>query len=219
MCFFQQTVWFAALWTLFGSNPLWSRGSSSNWSLKVNELHSRETAMKATTTKANSNFFLFLFPLSVRVHGRICREWENPLADSRLDFTEMSPQRTEVALESGQRNVCAIWSQPSDSDYEHTPNGWRSVMGPAQRITQPCLQYIFIFIKGESDVRLNLWENEYFAFLTWELLLTIWLENLFSALSFDLDLKYIFSFFILIRFQISSVKESLAEDRWSYKPS
>lgn len=53
----------------------------------------------------------------------ICKYWENSLADSRLDFTEKSPQRTEVALEFVQSSISAIWSQPSDSDYEHTPNG------------------------------------------------------------------------------------------------
>lgn len=53
----------------------------------------------------------------------ICGYWENSLADSRLDFTEKSPQRTEVALEFVQSSISAIWSQPSDSDYEHTPNG------------------------------------------------------------------------------------------------
>lgn len=79
----------------------------------------------------------------------ICEYWENSLADSRLDFTEKSPQRTEVALEFVQSSISAIWSQPSDSDYEHTPNGCFSFMGPCfraalcfiQRIKQPCLQY------------------------------------------------------------------------------
>lgn len=79
----------------------------------------------------------------------ICRYWENSLADSRLDFTEKSPQRTEVALEFVQSSISAIWSQPSDSDYEHTPNGCFSFMGLCfraalcfiQRIKQPCLQY------------------------------------------------------------------------------
>ncbi len=79
----------------------------------------------------------------------ICRYWENSLADSRLDFTEKSPQRTEVALEFVQSSISAIWSQPSDSDYEHTPNGCFFFMGLCfraafcfiQRIKQPCLQY------------------------------------------------------------------------------
>lgn len=79
----------------------------------------------------------------------ICRYWEKSLADSRLDFTEKSPQRTEVALEFVQSSISAIWSQPSDSDYEHTPNGCFSFMGLCfraalcfiQRLKQPCLQY------------------------------------------------------------------------------
>lgn len=58
----------------------------------------------------------------------ICGYWENSLADSRLDFTEKSPRRTEVALEFVQSSISAIWSQPSDSDYEHTPNGCLSFM-------------------------------------------------------------------------------------------
>lgn len=78
-----------------------------------------------------------------------CRYLENSLADSRLCFTKKSPQRTEVALEFVQSSISAIWSQPSDSDYEHTPNGCLSFMGLysraargfIQRLKQPCLQY------------------------------------------------------------------------------
>lgn len=85
----------------------------------------------------------------------ICGYWENSLADSRLDFTEKSPQRTEVALEFVQSSISAIWSQPSDSDYEHTPNWCFSFMGLCfraalcfiQRVKQPCLQ----FFSSESE--------------------------------------------------------------------
>lgn len=116
----------------------WVDGRHSSWSLKVNDFHLRESDPESTTTKPAATFFV-----------GICGYWENSLADSRLDFTEKSPQRTEVALEFVQSSISAIWSQPSDSDYEHTPNGCFSFMGLrfraalcfTHRIKQPCVQY------------------------------------------------------------------------------
>lgn len=114
----------------------WHGGRYSSWSLEVDDFHLRGSDPESTTKPAAT----FL--------GGVCGYWENSLADSRLDFTVKSPQRTEVALEFVQSSISAIWSQPSDSDYEHTPNGWLSFMGLCfrtalrfiQRTKQPCLQ-------------------------------------------------------------------------------
>lgn len=75
----------------------------------------------------------------------ICRYGEkNSLADPRLDFTEKPPRRTEVALEFVQSSIAAIWSQPSDSDYEHAPNGCFSFM-----IQSGSVFYVLLFFFKE----------------------------------------------------------------------
>lgn len=95
------------------------------------------------------------------------------LADSRLDFTD-SPQRTEVALEFVQSSISAIWSQPSDGDYEHTPNGSFLFMGLClravwffiHRTKQPCFHHFlsesrnmehFLLLYFIVQMILNIW--------------------------------------------------------------
>lgn len=98
--------------------------------------------------------------------------WKKSLADSRLDFTEKSPQRTGVALEFVQSSISAIWSQPSDSDYEHTPNGCFSFMSPCSSVfySKNNLVCSISHLKRKSDMNHFPWEKKkkktFSAFLT-----------------------------------------------------
>lgn len=100
--------------------------------------------------------------------------WKKSLADSRLDFTEKSPQRTGVALEFVQSSISAIWSQPSDSDYEHTPNGCFSFMSPCSSVfySKNNLVCSISHLKRKSDMNHFPWEKKkkktFSAFLTLE---------------------------------------------------
>lgn len=100
--------------------------------------------------------------------------WKKSLADSRLDFTEKSPQRTGVALEFVQSSISAIWSQPSDSDYEHTPNGCFSFMSPCSSVfySKNNLVCSISHLKRKSDMNHFHWEKKkkktFSAFLTLE---------------------------------------------------
>lgn len=88
--------------------------------------------------------------------------WKKSLADSRLDFTEKSPQRTGVALEFVQSSISAIWSQPSDSDYEHTPNGCFSFMSPCSSVfySKNNLVCSISHLKRKSDMNHFPWEKK-----------------------------------------------------------
>lgn len=100
--------------------------------------------------------------------------WKKSLADSRLDFTEKSPQRTGVALEFVQSSISAIWSQPSDSDYEHTPNGCFSFMSLCSSVfySKNNLVCSISHLKRKSDMNHFPWEKKkkktFSAFLTLE---------------------------------------------------
>lgn len=98
----------------------------------------------------------------------ICRYLENSWAYSRLDFTEKSPLRTEVALEFVQSSISAIWSQPSDSDYKHTPNGCFSFMRLRFRAalyliskSKTTLSAAFLILKWKSTWLIFLWEKKF----------------------------------------------------------